>query len=376
MILKNGDFDEFAFNIHSNKKNIVFFGAGTILTTWMPYICRTYDLYDSILCCIDNNREKINQNVRIGEREVLIQAIETLLNYNAEDLVFLITSSYFGNIVEQLDSFLEFEVVQCYIAPIMHITHYKDSEMDAITNEARLKIPKVIHYCWFGGEAIPEQNLKCIESWKKHCPDYEIVRWDEHNYDISKNKYMKQAYENRRWGFVPDYARIDILYHYGGIYFDTDVELLRKPTELMTLGGFCSFEEWPDVNFGSGSGAVKGNSVLKSILDFRNNVDFVRQDGTFDLRSCGYFETNPLVELGLKLDGTLQKIKDFTILPSDYFNSLSSITGQNNVNDHTIGIHYMNWSWVSTERLHERQKTKQNYDRILNRIAQGGKKDE
>lgn len=87
-------------------------------------------------------------------------------------------------------------------------------------------IPKVIHYCWFSEKEIPEKYQKCIESWEKCCPDYEIKRWDESNYDISKNPYMKEAYEHQKWGFVPDYARLDILYHYGGIYIDTDVELV------------------------------------------------------------------------------------------------------------------------------------------------------
>jgi hypothetical protein len=186
---------------------------------------------------------------------------------------------------------------------------------------------------------------------------------------------MKQAYDHGRWGFVPDYARIDLLYHYGGIYLDTDVEMLREPNELMALEGFCSFEEWPAVNFGSGGGSVKGNQVIKAILDFRENLEFVNQNGTLDLRSCGYFETKPLADLGLKLDGSLQKLQDFTVLPSDYFNPLSSITGLNLISEHTVSIHYMNWSWVGPERKKEQQKTKQDYVKIINRIAQGGRRD-
>ncbi len=374
MILKNSDFQEFSLNVHLNGKKIVFWGAGTILTTWIPYICQTYSLYDSIQCCIDNDEKKIGKRIQIGQKMITVQGMTTLLEYNVNDIIILITSSYFADIIEQLDCILELSTVQCYIAPIMHITHCNNTNYNQTKVSSNVKIPKVIHYCWFGDGDMPERNLKCIESWKRHCPDYEIIRWDEHNYDISKNKYMKQAYENKYWGFVPDYARVDILYQYGGLYFDTDVELLREPTELMNLEGFCSFEEWPNLNFGSGSGSVKGNEVLKKILDFRRNVDFVRHDGTFDLRSCGYFETNPLVDLGLKLDGTMQKVKDFTILPSVYFNPLSTITGRKNINELTVGIHYMNWSWVSSERKNERQRTEQNYDRIITRIAEGGKK--
>ena len=89
-------------------------------------------------------------------------------------------------------------------------------------------IPKVIHYCWFGGNEMSALEKKCIESWKTQCPDYEIVRWDETNYDVTKNPYMQQAYAAKKWGFVPDYARLDILYQHGGFYLDTDVELLQS----------------------------------------------------------------------------------------------------------------------------------------------------
>ena len=93
-------------------------------------------------------------------------------------------------------------------------------------------IPKKIHYCWFGGNPMPEKDKKCIESWKRYCPDYEIIRWDESNYDVSKNRYMKEAYEEKKWGFVPDYARLDIIYNEGGIYLDTDVELVKNLDDL------------------------------------------------------------------------------------------------------------------------------------------------
>ena len=91
-----------------------------------------------------------------------------------------------------------------------------------------MSIPKIIHYCWVGGKPKPQSVLYCIESWKRCCPDYEIREWNESNYDFTKNEYMRQAYEAKKWGFVPDYARLDIVYEYGGIYLDTDVEMLRS----------------------------------------------------------------------------------------------------------------------------------------------------
>ena len=112
-----------------------------------------------------------------------------------------------------------------------------------------MTIPKIIHYCWVGGSPKPQSVLYCIESWKRNCPDYEIREWNETNYDFTKNKYMQQAYEAQKWGFVPDYARLDIIYEYGGIYLDTDVEMVRNFDELLSRSSFFGFEDTGEGSF-------------------------------------------------------------------------------------------------------------------------------
>ena len=104
-------------------------------------------------------------------------------------------------------------------------------------------IPKVIHYCWFGKNPLPDDAKKCIESWKKYCPDYEIIEWNESNYDITKNKYMESAYKEKKWAFVSDYARVDVIYQYGGIYLDTDVEVKKSFNDLLDNDSIWGFEE-------------------------------------------------------------------------------------------------------------------------------------
>ena len=136
-------------------------------------------------------------------------------------------------------------------------------------------IPKIIHYCWFGGESLPESAIKCINSWKKFCPDYEIIRWDESNYDVTKNVYMKEAYEAKKWGFVPDYARLDIVYNYGGIYMDTDVELLKPLDDLLGCNAYMGVEKPGIVALGLGFGAEKGNSVIGDLLEEYNDKRFI-----------------------------------------------------------------------------------------------------
>ena len=142
-------------------------------------------------------------------------------------------------------------------------------------------IPKKIHYCWFSGNKMPKEFEAYIASWKKNCPDYEIIRWDETNYDVSRNTYMKDAYKEKRWGFVPDYARFDIIYQEGGIYLDTDVELLKSLDPLLDNPCFLGFEDKNHINPGLGFGAERGNPVIKALCDMYKQIDFYNKDGVW-----------------------------------------------------------------------------------------------
>ena len=154
------------------------------------------------------------------------------------------------------------------------------------------KIPKIIHYCWFGGNPFPELAQKCIASWKKFCPDYEIKEWNESNYDVTKNQYMREAFENKQWAFVSDYARLDIIYENGGIYLDTDVELLKPLDDLLILTGFMGFEENKKLcATGLGFGAVPKLPIIKEMRDDYDNIIFIKEDGSFDQTPCPYFQT-------------------------------------------------------------------------------------
>ena len=119
-------------------------------------------------------------------------------------------------------------------------------------------IPKKIHYCWFGGNPLPESAKKYIETWKKYCPDYEIIEWNEENFDVTQNQYCKEAYEAKKWAFVSDYARFWILYRYGGIYFDTDVEVIRPIDDMVAKGPFMGCERDGDKNLAAAIAAAPG----------------------------------------------------------------------------------------------------------------------
>jgi hypothetical protein len=206
-------------------------------------------------------------------------------------------------------------------------------------------IPKKIHYCWFGNSEIPAKDKKCIESWKKYCPDYEIIQWNESNYDVTKNEYMQQAYAAKKWGFVPDYARLDIIYEHGGIYLDTDVELVKNLDELLVCEAFMGFEDGKHVSPGLCIASEAKNSTIRKLMDIYATRKFVKPDGTLDLTPSPIMNTDKLLEMGLKQDNRKQVVAGITIFPKECFCPKDYYTGKLSITDQTYGIHWFNASW-------------------------------
>lgn len=236
-------------------------------------------------------------------------------------------------------------------------------------------IPKVIHYCWFGNGEKSELVLKCIESWKKYCPDYEIKEWNESNYDVTKNRYMREAYEEKRWGFVPDYARIDIIYQNGGIYLDTDVEVVKRFDSVLDNESFFGFEragEAYQINLGSGFGSVEGNEFLKQIRDYYENLSFRNIDGSLNLTPSPIINSQTFVESGYVLNNKLQTKAGNTVYPYDYFAPLSWTNLKGETTKNTISIHHYNTSWLSDDEKKRRRiaTIKHNITHFPNMIVQ------
>ncbi|CZQ96563.1 nucleotide-diphospho-sugar transferases [Trichococcus palustris] len=231
-------------------------------------------------------------------------------------------------------------------------------------------IPKIIHYCWFGGKTIPEKDKNCIASWKKYCPDYEIKEWNESNYDLKKNKYMYQAYQNNKWGFVPDYARLDIIYNNGGIYLDTDVELKRNLDELLINRAFFGFESNEYVNLGQGFGGEKNNVLIKSLRDMYEDINFFNEDGSFNLLPSPAYSTKGLINAGFTMNGKQQTINDHAIFTAEYFCPKNYYTGKLRVTDNTYSIHWFNSSWQTPHQkrmlMIRRVIGKKSFDRLVN----------
>lgn len=230
-------------------------------------------------------------------------------------------------------------------------------------------IPKKIHYCWFGGNPLPEKDKKCIESWKKYCPDYEIIRWDESNYDINKNLFMKQAYNAKKWGFVPDYARLDIIYNEGGIYLDTDVEIIKNLDPLLDNDGFMGFEGGESVSPGLGFGAKKGHPTIKKIMEIYENLEFIKEDGTYDLTPSPILNTEKMKEMGCVINNKEQIVRGIKIYPTEYFCPKDYVTGKLKITNNTYTIHHYNASWMSKKQkrryLLRKRIGKNRYDALV-----------
>lgn len=210
-------------------------------------------------------------------------------------------------------------------------------------------IPKIIHYCWFGKGQKPKLAEKCIKSWKKYCPDYKIVEWNEDNIDISSMPlYVQQAYQAKKWAFVTDYVRLQIIYKNGGIYFDTDVELKKNLDFLLQYNAFFGFEDGIHINTGLGFGAVMGASVLAEMMQDYQNIPFIKEDGSFDQMPCPQRNTRVLVERGLRQNDERQILdENILILPSIYFCPISTLTGKRKYSFKTIAIHWFAASWLT-----------------------------
>lgn len=228
-------------------------------------------------------------------------------------------------------------------------------------------IPKKIHYCWFGGNPLPPLAVKCIESWKKFLPDYEIKEWNEDNFDVNIIPYTQEAYQAKKYAFVSDYARFWILYKYGGLYFDTDVEVIKPMDDIIARGPFMGCENDASdtslgVNPGLGLGVNPGRGLYKEIIDVYAILHFVNKDGTHNQKTIVQYTTEILCRHGLKRSNEIQECAGVWIYPKEYFCPKDFQTKVIELTANTLAIHHFDGSWWSEEdRYMQRLKVSLNW---------------
>ena len=342
------------------KSQFYLFGAGRRADVFY----RELNLAGLVTAVVDNNEKRWSNDFYLGKEKIPVIGIPAFLDQikGKSDVLLLITPAFFvWEIIEQLDQIQQIQQLRCYIGDLL-IDYYEEREV-AFT-EGVPKIPKKIHYCWFGKQKIPPKLLKYMDTWREKCPEYEIVRWDESNYDVTKNQYMKEAYECGKWGFVPDYARLDIIYHEGGIYLDTDIELLSSLDKLLCDEMFCSALNLA-VNLGQGFGAVKGHQLIKEMRDAYHDRSFYCKDGSMNLTPCYVYQHPVLKKYGFQIKNQYQKIGSAVIYPSEVA-APGGLKGlQEHVTKNTVMWHHSTLSWISEEERKHMEEYKRN---IMHRV--------
>lgn len=372
MRLKKGNFSDFARRAQESGKPIAVYGAGVIGQVIAPYWLGEYRLTGQVCCYIDADPHKQGSAVEMEGREVPVMPLSRLEEMGSACLL-LVTVSAFDAVVGSLEPLPALKDTEAYFLPVMLIERAHSLKGGGVvrTSETPL-IPKKIHYCWFSGNPIPDSLKRCIETWERFCPDYEIVRWDESNYDISWSPYMVQAYEKKMWGFVPDVARLDILYRYGGIYLDTDVELIRSLDELLYQPGFCGVEKWGVVNPGGCSGAQAGNSAFQVMLEFRKKYFSVQTNQSFSNISSGLADTSALCQIGMIPNGATHTFTSIglTVYSSEFFHPFDYASGETAITENTFSIHHFSGTWLGEGAALERQRTRERYRQFISRLEE------
>jgi len=213
-------------------------------------------------------------------------------------------------------------------------------------------IPKTIHYCWFGQKPLPELALKCIASWKKFLPEYEIKEWNEDNFDVNQTLYTKQAYKCGKFAFVSDYARFKIMYEQGGIYFDTDVEVIKSLDEIIARGPFFGIEasnKKPLCAPGLGFACIPGLDLCKEMIEQYESSDFILSNGHYNLKTVVMRFSEILQKKGFKYSSKITEFDGVFFYPPEFFCPINYYTGKKEITSNTYTIHHYAASWVNEE---------------------------
>lgn len=342
----------------ANKK-VYIYGLGEV---YRQLVARDiyHHIHKSVAGYIDNG--KAGQEITVFDETSRIHGVEYL--HTVDRAVVLLCST------KQLDSMYQAlceqklpDGIECFVLPLIWAVSDGEDDIDIIdkiltSDGLPERIDRKIHCFWFSGEKKPEDYQRCIDSWKRICPDYEIMEWNAQNYDCEKTLFTKQAYEKRKWAFISDYARLDVIYRYGGIYLDMDVELLKRPDAWLKFDAFFNFGTQHDIDLGSGFGSVKDNPFIGELLELYGDKEFCDRDGMPMVWEYvqPVFIRNTFKRKGIRLDGSMQLVDDMLILPRRYHTPVDDFLFEDYVqSEDTVGIHHYNAGWCSEELLEQRQ---------------------
>lgn len=337
-------FREFINRLQITDKKIICYGAGMVPHYAEP-LFREYGIDRRIKCFVDGDVKKHGQKVSYACAEFPIASPELVKTLDPDKYMILITAERYKSILDWLSEHIDTGRWECYAYPILNHSFFLEKRRDVLPSDGSIRIPKKIHYIWFGEKEKSTLHKKCISSWKEILSDFEIIEWNEKNYNVNKNQYIRQAYERKKWAYVADFARLDILHTHGGVYFDTDVELKKPIGHLLCHDAFICFGEWPAPNSGAGIGCVKGHDIIEEMMERRSKIPYIRKDGGDDVCTNSNYEEEVLLQHGFRMDFSFQIQKGMALYPPDVIAPVS-VTGEKTyVTERTAGIHYCANSW-------------------------------
>ena len=330
-------------DLFQSRKQIVIYGAGAsarlILASYyrrglgsrLKFIVDGNEALDGTCCVID-------ENIRVD----VISLKHFCRDFGKKmDKFLLLFSPYYSlSMIGQLDTIMELDGIEAYIFSL--IVNKRPPDSFELKESDTPLIPKKIHYFWLGGSELPDDYKKNIGTWQKYCPDYEIICWNESNYDFTRYRYAREAVEHGQYMYATDLARKDVLYTYGGIYFDTDVELLRPIDALLYQEAFIGIDDGGQLNSGSGLGAVKNHPAIKDMLAVYKDMSFVNSDGHFNLSYNTFYETKYMIEKGFLIQNKYQKINGMVCFPREVFMPEGVVGVRDNYTDKTLANHKIN----------------------------------
>lgn len=335
------------------NKRIICWGIGNYFQAFLDS-CMANKEIEHIAYLIDNAQDVQNSYREVNGKKIPVISFEEYRKKKSDNDLLIITTVHYKEIIAQISAY---EGDMFYI-PYALVRHESDKSNCILRRMDTIQIPARIHYCWFGRGEIPLKDREYIAGWKRICPGYEIICWNEDNFDVTKNEYVKYAYGHKKWAFVADYVRMYVLYHEGGIYLDTDVELIKNLDELRYQYAYMGMEESGCVNSGVGMGTVAGNSVIGEVLERYNGITKSEMESWTKWKVNADWESGVLRKHGFLANNQYQIINNIAIYPSEFFSPV--LVGQENVeiSDNTFSIHHYHYSWLDEKQRNAIWKNK------------------
>lgn len=355
----NMDAVNFLYKI--KDKGVILIGVSSILkreverkNEWLELV------WPHVKYIADNDTAKQGMEFEAFGKSVAVRSFEAIIGETSAVLLCTTGLENTIQVLHQLEQMCLDDSIECYS---MRMLLENGVDLDKIKGSA-LQWPqskdyhneKIIHCCWFSGEDKPRKYQECLESWNKYCPEYNIIEWNAHNYDFTKNPYLKEAYENRAWAFASDYVRLDVVHQYGGIYLDMDVELVRNLDQLLKYKAFFCYDWGKHIDLGSAFGAVKGDELTGKLLKVYDGIHFTQADGSQDrtpqpTRLKPYFE-----QMGITMDGCSSVWEDRAFLSGKYFSVVTGLDKDElRLSHETYGLHWHNAGWYTKEQIEQKR---------------------